>query len=288
MSESVAVSGDVSQEGTTHVSSNWRDNLPDEVKDWDEAKNSDSQEKFFQQMAAHRRMLGQSVRIPSADAGEEAMGDFYNKIQTKVDGLMKTPDPTNQEEMLSALKKLGLPDSADGYGALDVAEFDPNSESYAALKGMAHKAGLTKNQFKELAASIHSTDIEAKTQKSEALAADKAQLKGEWGEAFDQRMKLASNMAEKTGAPKALVESIAQGRVDSATAKWLYDLSQQLGGEIAQFRETQINVASNVEMEANIEEIMGNQDGPYWNPSHPSHKRTVDKVLEMRRKIHAG
>lgn len=69
----------------------WRASLPESVREWDEAKNSDSPEKFYDQMANLRSMMGKSIRIPSPDAGTEAREQFLNKLK-EVDGVMARPE----------------------------------------------------------------------------------------------------------------------------------------------------------------------------------------------------
>lgn len=287
MSEGAEGGGEnhVAQEGTTVVQNDWRENLPEEVRGWDEAKNADNPDKFWQQMSAHRRMLGQSIRIPTDEASAEDMEAFYGKVQNKVNGLMRVPDPENTEQIRDTFKKLGLPDSADGYGNLDAEGFDPNDPNYNVLKGMAHDAGLTKAQFKALAKKMHEGNYEQSLQAQQKQSNDFNVLKGEWGHALDHRLEVAANMAEKTGAPPQLVESVKAGKVDSTTAKWLYGLSQQLGGEIASFTNSAIAQPTPAELQADIDEIMGNAKGAYWDNQHPAHKRTVDKVLELRKKM---
>lgn len=84
MKTEVTTDGNITQEATTQVSNNWKNNVPEAVKDWDEFKNSETQEQFFDQMANHRKHLGQSIRIPSEEAGSDTWNQFHEKILNKV------------------------------------------------------------------------------------------------------------------------------------------------------------------------------------------------------------
>lgn len=267
----------------------WKENLksvaPEYVSEWDEFKNSDSPEKFFDQIKNHRSMLGQSIRVPGEDAGEEAMKEFYGKLQAKVPGLMPTPDPEDADSYNHVLATLGKPDKTDGYNTEGI---KMDAEELGELKQLALDAGLTRKQFKEFTSKLAGR----KSERNEALQAqmseDQKALRGEWGTAFEQRAKIAANVALKTGAPENLVKAIGAGEADSGTMRWLYSLAEQFGGETLNFSpDSNDPVATPGELQGQIDDIMNNSKHPYWQTGHPGHKAAVDKMVELQRRLSA-
>lgn len=273
---------------TTKLTGNeWREMLqsvaPEYVNEWDEFKNADSPEKFFDQIRNHRSMLGQSVRIPSGDAGREQMEEFYSKIQSKVPGLMRTPDPDQPEQVKDVFRKLGAPEKPDDYKLDSNSDLDP--ETLGAYRRMAHEAGLTKEQFQKFTGQLFSTEAERAKQLADQREQDSAALRGEWGGAYEQRSTIAASVARKTGAPDALVAAVEKGEADSSTMRWLYGLSQQFGQEGVNFTNNQEAVSTPAEIEGQISDILSNNQHPYWDKGHPSHDAAVKRVLDLRMKL---
>lgn len=272
---------------TTIIPSDWREHIPSDVKEWDEFKNSDSPEKFFQQMASHRSMLGQSVRIPGEDAGDGANKEFYEKIMGKVPGLMRTPDVDNDEVMQDVWSRLGKPEDADGYGEVSVEDYTPSADDLKALRQIAHDAGLTKSQYSKLAKAMLSADMAAQAKVKTGLSDDQKALATQWGAATEQRTKVARAIAVQTGAPDSLLQLIDAGEADSTTMQWLYSLSQQVSGEDNPMANQDSNIPTPAELGNKIDDIMNNHEHPYWTPDHPGHKAAVENMLELRRKAAA-
>jgi hypothetical protein len=266
----------------------WRENIknvaPEYVSEWDEFKNSDSPEKFFDQLKNHRSMLGQSIRIPSGEAGQEQREEFYSKLQSKVPDLMRTPDPDDPDQVRQVYQKLGLPESSDDYNIDSTDGLDP--EALGAYRAAAHEAGLTKSQFKDFLGRIGEGTLQSRQQAEAAREEDLAGLRGEWGQAFEQRAGVCAKVAQRTGAPQNLSEAIQKGEADSQTMKWLYALSQQLGGEGNNFIDTNAPaVDAPAEIQGKINDVMANPSHPYWDSTHPQHKQALDKMMNWRRAL---
>lgn len=264
---------------TTHVNSNWRDGVPEFAREWDEVKNSDTADKFYQQVEGQRKLLGQSVRIPGADAGADQMAEFYQKIQSKVPGLMRTPDLDNAELMKETMARLGTPEDATGYGDVENMETARLSE----LRDLAHGAGLTKGQFKKLAAQMQGTDKATVELGQVAQKEQKDMLSREWGAALDVRSKQAVELARQTGAPKKLLEAAEAGTIDADTMVWLHGMSKQMGIEAPTISNQGSGVMAPAEATEQISDMMNNKGHPYWDNSHPGHKKAVDKMIDLQR-----
>jgi hypothetical protein len=266
---------------STTISMNWKDNLPEFAKDWQEVKTSETQDDFYKQMADHRAMLGQSIRIPSKEASAEQMEEFYGKVQSKVDGLMRVPDIENDEQFASTMQKFGAPDSVDGYNIeMENNTFSP--EEFNELKGMAHDAKLTKRQFKSVAEKMlasKNANAEASTQ---ALENNRAELNKLWGAAMSDRKTIVAELAKRSEAPESLLKQIENDTVPAATMEWMYKMSQQFDGGIQIATQEQM-AAAPMEASMELQDILGNPDSPYWDASHPAHQQYVDKAMALRK-----
>ena len=285
MTEQTDTTNEPGETGSTTIPMDWKQMIPSDVQEWDEFKNSDSAEKFFQQMASHRAMLGQSVRIPGEEAGDDQRSEFYTKIMNKVPDLMRTPDIDNDEVMGDVWSRLGRPEAADGYGDPTVDDYTPAEGQLSKLKEIAHKAGLTKKQFQSMALELITADAAAHTAAKDHHTDDQKSLASEWGAALDHRTKAAAAIARQTGAPESLLQMVEGGEADSKTMQWLFTLSQQMGGEGNPIANQDPNMMAPAELQGQIDDIMNNNDHPYWNKNHAGHDRAVEKMVDLRRKL---
>ena len=263
---------------TTSLSMDWKNNLPESVRGWDEVKNSDSPEKFFDQVANMRKMIGQSIRVPSKEAGPEQLEEFYKKVEAKAPDLMRKPNPEDPESMEAVLRALGKPESEDGYtydGEADENELND-------LRQMAKNVGLTKAQFKKLADGMVGARSQLSAQQETRLNKERETLQKEWGAATDERYAELMNIAEATGASPQMLEQIENRTLDAHSAKWLYQLGKQLGGEAINAHVQEKTLAPD-EARERIDDILNNPQHPYWLASHPDHQKAVDKVIKLHR-----
>lgn len=262
---------------TTKLAMDWKANLPKEVQGWQEVQQSDSPEKFFDQMANMRKRMGQSIRVPGQDAGEEQLNEFYQNLQKRVPGLMRTPNPEDPESMEQVMRALGKPEDEQGYTLEDATE-----DELKDLRAMAKEVGMTKAQFKKFAQGMLGANKMSQQQLQQQIEREQITLKSDWGAATDERYENILNVAEATGASEQIINAIKTKTIDAKTAKWLYQLGKQLGGEAVQ-NHVQQKTMDPDEARENIEDILNNQQHPYWHASHPDHKKAVDKVINLHR-----
>lgn len=274
----------IAQSDSTQVhAGNWKEFLPKPVQEWQEVQQSDTPEKFFDQVANMRKFMGQSIRIPSHDAGQEQMDQFYNRLQEKVPGLMRTPNPEDEKSIEHVMRALGVPESDKEYSFDGAATED----EIGGLRAMAKDLKLTKSQFKKFAESMTSANQIQREKNTQALDAQRQALQKDWGAAYDERMENVLNIAEATGASKHMIEAIKAKTLDADTAKWIYQMGKQLGGEAINAHVQQKNMSPS-EASENISDILNNQAHPYWNSDHPDHKKAVDKVINLHRLANAA
>ena len=254
----------------------WKENLPESVREWDEVKNSETAEDFFNQMAEHRSMLGQSIRIPGEDAAEEARSQFYSKLTEKVPGLVRVPDEEDEEGFTALYRRLGAPESAEEYEG-EVAE---------QLKNTALAAKLTKKQFKQLAEAITEEQKAANEAKETKHAEDIKNLKLSWGEAYSEKLALAEQVRSQyfPFAP----EGEALG---AESIKAFVKIGEQMAGESNGLTHTSGNTTGALtpaEAKLKISEILRNKEHPYWNGRDPAHAAAREKMTALNRAAYPG
>lgn len=263
----------------------WSTNLPESVQEWDEVKNSDTPEKFWDQMVNMRSFLGQSIRIPGEGASTEDQTAFHEKILSKVPGLIYTPDYENEEATGKFYNALGRPEETEGYKApeVDAKGVALNDAPVKAFMPIAHKHGLSQRQFEGIVADMTSMNVESAIVDAAKIQEQATLLKNEWGMAFDGNMVRIGNVIKNTGAPVALQEAIAAGRVDPSTAKWLLGIANSFKGEGSNLIDdkSQDGILSPKQARTEISEILNNKEHSYWHPERPDHKDAKDHLRRL-------
>jgi len=111
------------------------------------------------------------------------------------------------------------------------------------------------------------------------------ELKQEWGQAYDQKINQASNLAKSVGASELFDTNLADGTKlgdHPVMIKAFAELASKMG-------EDSITQSSGpiYQTPAQIEKEIGNltQVGSaYWDKNHPNHRVAVEEVLALREK----
>ena len=178
-----------------------------------------------------KAMVGQSIRIPSEEAGAEDVKKFQESLMEKVPGLIMKPDADDDDGVKNILKSLGMPEEADQYGEVDIAGTLLSEEDVNEMKAYALEAGLTKRQFNAYTNKIIAKSKAENEDYDIKQSQDVDNLKREWGEAYELRTSQAARVAEASGAPEEFVEAIKLGTAPTSSVKWMYDLARRIGGE---------------------------------------------------------
>lgn len=264
---------------------NWRDNLPDDLKDHASLKDVKDVGGLAKQFVDTLSAQGQMIRVPGPDAGDDALKAFHSKLAEKVPGLIPTPNPDDEEQMNALYKRLGRPDEPVGYEHPE--GVDPTQ--YAEFAQLAHSLGLTKAQYNKMVAAVHEFGTKQQEAQAEAFVAAQRALKQEWGIVYEDNLQLVDAVMKGTGAPKHMLELAADGKLDPEATKWLYNIAKQLGTEGINFQKDESTTRlAPAEALARANEIMNDTKGPYWDSAHPDHKRTIQQVVDLRRAAAAG
>ena len=213
---------------TAEPSGSWRDNLPDAIRDNPSLMDTKTVTDLAQRFLETKQMVGNSLRVPTQEAGEDTVKAFTDKILANENlGLMRRPDPTNTEAMEEVYNTLGRPESSEGYEAVE--GVDP--AAYSEMKEVAHKLGLSKRQFEELASAQVALQNDQISSVKQEVDAGRQEVRKEWGLAFEDKVGRATSMLELTKAPQALIDGMASGNVSAEVMRWVDSLATQLGTE---------------------------------------------------------
>lgn len=269
----------------------WSDSLPEGVRGWDEVKNSDSPEKFWQQIENQRSHLGQSIRIPGPDAGKEDWDAFNGKLTDKVPTLMQTPNLDDEDAVMGLYGRLGRPDKPEGYSIPEYKNDegtvvkDLDTTSIDNFKALAHAQGLTQKQFTHIANQMLDSSYKSSLGRGQHLNEERAKIKTEWGAAEDQNYAILTTFAAKTDAPENVTAAIKDRTLDAATASWMLQAAKASIGSSARGIDDESGgkpgVMTPSEAGAARAEIMNNNKHPYWNKMDPGHTAAVSRMREL-------
>jgi hypothetical protein len=217
---------------------------------------------------------GNSIRIAGPDASEEERSAIYQKVMKHMPELMLKPNPEAPEQMREFHAMLGVPDDISGY------EYDGTNltpEMVAEFKMAAKEADMTKAQWKKQIKIWDEMGAATQQQKEEARTRMGAELKGEWGMAFEDRYHVVEKFIE---------ENPGLGNIDSMSPeqiKTYYNLSKSLLQQPQTGTQPPPRGAiTPEEARAQIAEIKNNPAFMSTNPAHrQEHQRLMKKHIEL-------
>ena len=221
----------------------------------------------------------------------EGLAKSYVHAQ-KLVGSDKIPVPNKfatDKDWDAVYEKLGRPADAAGY-KYDLPEDQKIDE--ASLKNFsdqAHKLGLLPGQANGMV-KFYNEMTAASLQESETTAvaareASSSELKKEWGQAFDQKISQAANLAKSVGASELFNTNMADG-TKLGDNPIMIKAFAELAGKMGEDNITQSS-GPTFQTPAQLEKDIGELTMPgsaYWDKNHPNHKLAVEEVLALREK----
>lgn len=148
------------------------------------------------------------------------------------DKLAKIPDPENADEVAEFRAKMGVPEAADGYEAIEV-NLSTGSLDPAMIQGISHAVGNTPEQHAVLASTIQhvlQSSLQEQEQATQARdAAEQTALDTEWGPAKDENYLAATKTAERFGLDGERLDAIQTAIGYRATMEMLTQIGRGLG-----------------------------------------------------------
>ncbi len=250
--------------------SDWRDSLPEDIRAG--VGDVNTIEDLAKGYVSAQSMVGDSIRIPGAEAGQEDWDKFYGKFDN-VPGLTRY-DPDNLDSLHQAA---GRPPTANDY------EVDADAD----FLGVAHAAGLSRQQVEALLEHDETILDESERESNVALEGDIQELRSEWGLAFEDKIGVAQQAV-------AFLDGITPGLVDALDSSGagnlppIIKLFEQLGANLGESDsgfgdsfQAQSGLTPH-EAKAQIAEIQNNPQHPY----HNGDESALDHFIELHRFAH--
>lgn len=260
----------------------WKETLPEGFADAPFFKAAETPEAALQDIQNAAAHMGNSIRIPSEDAGEDDMNAFYAKVLEKAPNLMPKPTDDNMDSVFQAL---GRPENVEGY-KYEPPEGRELPDDYASFATIAHEAGLSQTQFNQMLGKIMENEWQSADIAETEQAAAMKELSKEWGVAYDQNLSHVKNFLRLTDAPEGIVDLISEGAMSPTEIKWLHSIATQTKApkELVDIESDQKAALTPEEARARIQELLNaGQDGPYFNAAHPGHKDAMAKMHEYQK-----
>jgi len=257
---------------TATETGSWRDQLPDDLRDHQSLQNITDVGALAKTMIHAQSMVGaEKIPIPGKWATDDDWAEVY--------------------------QKLGRPDDADGY-AFDFGDVKIDDDFVSGFSEVAHKAGLSERQAKALAgwymeqSPANASDPEEQARNIEAAKTDAvADLRKEYGNAFQDRLKLGDNLMAEFGGEGLLELRLADGTPlvnNPAFAKMIINTAHWINESVSEDKligEKGSGAITPGEADEKLRELM-REDGPYWDSRSPHHDSYVKQVLELHEQKH--
>lgn len=215
-----------------------------------------------------KKSFGNKIAIPSEHATKEEWDEFYQKTQ-KYDA------------------------DIEKYGVERGEESKISEDFFKGIKEKLHAARVPAAQATELMSYLEEQSVEVQSglqaKQAEKIEADIKGLKTEWGAAFEDNIKVVSNLLVENASDDFKEYAKQTGLVnDVQFTKLMYQMAQELNGE-ATPGDTKARPSGALdpeEAQTQINAIYGDKNDPYHNRNHPSYadrQKHVQKLFAMKR-----
>lgn len=259
----------------------WRETLPESVREWDEVKNSENSEAFYEQMGNMRSRMGRSITLPASEAGDEEWGKFNASLQEKVPGLMPTPDFDDPESVTSLLSRMGRPEEANAYEIPEIEGIELPEDRQTVLREAALKANLTTKQFNTLLSEVLADDAQNFEAAQAAQAEQDRILDEKWGNAKPSKLKAAESVAKTFFGKDSTLEGAPANVIMG-----LAEIAKQMGGEgsqLLQMGEGDADAPAMTPDEAAENASIVRNKLANMPPSDPAYNSLVNKLVKYEK-----
>jgi hypothetical protein len=254
-SESVLGSGSVGE------NQNWRDSLPEELKNDPTLQNYKDVESLAKTVVHQQKMIGNRIPLPKT---EEEKSELYGK--------------------------LGRPEEPGKYEVAVPEDYQQffKEESMNEFRNVAYKIGLNNEQVQALM-DFQINEINHELEgSSNQLNSQREQieqnLKQEWGYDYDKNVKAAQRAVQVYG--DAEVQELLNGELGNnpALIKMFARLGKEVTEDMAQNTQNNTLSVSPLDAKQEIANIMNNPKHPYFDGRHREHKEAVEKMRQLHEK----
>jgi len=235
---------------------NWREVLPENLRNEKVIQDTKDLTTMAKRLVDANKYISSSIRLPD-DGDTSGMDELYNK--------------------------LGRPETVEGY-KVERPQMPEgvkyNEDLEKTFLGIAHKVGLNSSQVNEL--------IKWNQEQSVSMAADQRNstvqamnnLKKEWGNAFDERVKIAEEVLNQYGNDE--IEALA--RDNAPLINILYEMGKNLVEGSVEGKAVSSHIRTPDEAQKKIRELQANKE---WmkiymqDKRHPNHDAYVEEMRQL-------
>jgi hypothetical protein len=145
--------------------------------------------------------------IPDLDSMARMLVSAQKMVGNPKNYLRRLGPEATPEERQAFFREIGAPEKPDEYGLPELERPEDMPQMSEArinqFREVFHKAGLTKEQANEILSAYSGLEVDVWKQSQETaeqrFTQAQQQLKADWGAAYDERLELAQQVAEKKG-----------------------------------------------------------------------------------------
>ena len=243
---------------------NFKELIPEEYKDEKALQNFSNMNDFVKSYLNAQSLVGANkVAIPNKMATDEDWDEVY--------------------------KKLGRPNKPEDYKYSFSEEVDP--EQLKQFNETAHRIGLLPKQAERIIKFYNELNTQQDANKVKNFEAKQveamAELKKEFGPEYNKRLDQAKRLAVETLGNDILNNAVLNDGTrlgDNAQVVKAFSMLADKLSEDELVKGDGVDYQTASEIEKEISELT--EDGsPYWNKTHPNHKKTVEQVFKLREQL---
>lgn len=253
----------------TQSVADWRDSIPEEIRGHSSLEHINDIGALAKSYVHAQQMVGaDKIALPGKSATPDEWGEVY--------------------------AKLGRPESPDAYefaynNLPEGAEMDEGMVSW--FKETAHKAGMNPQQAQMMLDAYNEmqfSDAENIGLEAQARVEQvEAELRKEYGQAFDDRLSLANGVLAEFGNPEIAEVQLADGTLLGDNPEVIRMLSnlgvylrEKVGEDTLEGVQTNGGITPSDAMQKISELTQPNT--PYWDSRHPEHQWYVQEAMKWR------
>ena len=184
----------------------WKDELPDDIKTSGVLDDIKTIDQMATMVVNGRKLQSNQISIPGEDVTPEKRNEFLVDLQKKIPDLVYVGDGA---DMSNIYDRMGRPKESTEYQLGEIP--DPLKDNFAGLAVKAHEAGITDKQMKAVTDTILADYTESLNKSASNRETMKGELKLEYGEATDEKLKKVAGFAKNLGFDDGFSDAIEGG-----------------------------------------------------------------------------